>query len=295
LNPLNENPPCNKESNKVSVLDIIRKRSSKRDYLNISFSAEELNRIEQILDNLPAAPFVTAADFRLIHKANATAQKIRLGTYGFIRDAQYFIIGKCQNKPENLVDYGFQMEWIILQMTAMDLGTCWLGGSFRRSAFAKLIPLKDNEIIPAITPVGYSTEARTIRDSVIRLGAGSNRRKSWSELFFEQDFTNQLDSNKIGDYATVLEMVRLAPSASNRQPWRIIKRHNFFDFYLQRPPGTYLRLSSTDLQRMDLGIAMCHFEMAVKESNLGGSWFVRNVQENLPENMEYILSWITGD
>jgi len=292
---LAENSFFNKKSNKVSILNIIRKRSSKRDYQNIPFSAEELNQIEQILDSLPAAPFATSADFRLIHKSIATSQKVKLGTYGFIRGAQYFIIGKCLNKPDNLVDYGFQMEWIILQMTAMDLGTCWLGGSFRRSEFAKLIPLQDNEIIPAITPVGYSTEARSIRDNVIRLGAGSNRRKPWSELYFEDNWTQPLNSNKIGEYATVLEMVRLAPSASNRQPWRIIKRDNVFDFYLQRQPGTYLRLSRTDLQRIDLGIAMCHFELAAKELNLRGNWFVRNYPENLPENVEYISSWVTDE
>jgi len=272
-------------------LDIIRKRSSKRDYQNITLSAEELNRIEQILDSLPAAPFATSANFRLIHKSIAASQKVRLGTYGFIRGAQYFIIGKCLNKPESLIDYGFQMEWIILQMTDMDLGTCWLGGSFRKSEFAKLISFKDNEIIPAITPVGYSTESRSLRDRVIRIGAGSNKRKPWSILFFENDWIQPLNRSKIGDYATVLEMVRLAPSASNRQPWRIIKRDNAYDFYLQRPTGTYLRFSGTDLQRIDLGIAMCHFELTARELNLGGNWLFDNSHEKLLENIEYILSW----
>ena len=292
---MTENSFFNTKSNNVSILDIIRKRASKRDYQNIPFSAEKLNRIEQILDSLPAAPFATSADFRLIHKSIATSQKVRLGTYGFIRGAQYFIVGKCLNQPKNLVDYGFQMEWIILQLTAMDFGTCWLGGSFRKSEFAKLIPIKENEIIPAITPVGYSTESRSLRDRVIRLGAGSHKRKPWSELFFEQDLTHPIDRNKIGEYATALEMVRLAPSASNRQPWRIIKRDNAYDFYLQRPSGTYLKFSSTDLQRIDLGIAMCHFELAAKALDLGGSWCVHRIQANLPENVEYISSWVADE
>ena len=121
------NPPSDIKPNQVSILDIIRKRSSKRDYQNIPFSADKLNRIEQVLDSLPAAPFTTSADFRLIHKSIANSQKVKLGTYGFIRGAQYFIVGNCLNEPEQLVDYGFQMEWIILQITAMDLGTCSIG------------------------------------------------------------------------------------------------------------------------------------------------------------------------
>lgn len=295
MSPLAEKLSCNTKSNKVSILDIIRKRSSKRDYQNIPLTEDELNRIEQIPNNLPATPFTTSTDFRLIHKSIATSQKIKLGTYGFIRGAQYFIVGKCQNQPENLVDFGFQMEWIILQLTAMNLGTCWLGGSFRRSEFAKLIPLKDNEIIPVITPVGYSTEARTIRDRVIRLGAGSNKRKPWNEIFFDEDFSKPLTPENVGKYATALEMVRLAPSASNRQPWHIIKRDNTFDFYLQRSPMNYLRFSTTDLQRIDLGIATCHFELAAKELNLKGKWLINALKEDLPENMEYILSWVIDD
>ena len=62
-------------------------------------------------------------------------------------------------------------------------------------------------------------------------------------------------------------MVRLAPSAGNHQPWRIVRENDDFHFYLQRnkslKPGSPLNrlLGMADLQRVDLGIAMCHFEI----------------------------------
>jgi hypothetical protein len=37
---------------------------------------------------------------------------------------------------------------------------------------------------------------------------------------------------------------------------------------------------------------MCHFELAAEELNVEGDWLVDTYQENLPENIEYILSWV---
>jgi len=74
---LAENYFYNTKSNKVSNLNIIRKRSSKRDCRNIPFSAKKLNQTGQIQDSLPAAPFTTSADLRLIQKYIATSQKIK--------------------------------------------------------------------------------------------------------------------------------------------------------------------------------------------------------------------------
>ena len=68
-------------------------------------------------------------------------------------------------------------------------------------------------------------------------------------------------------------MVRLAPSASNRQPWRIIagRSRKDFHFFLERTPGyNNNRFVKSDLQRVDMGIAMCHFELAMKESGFNG-------------------------
>jgi len=48
---------------------------------------------------------------------------------------------------KNLEDYGYLMEAIILKATELNLGTCWLGGSFTQSNFARKINAADNEIV----------------------------------------------------------------------------------------------------------------------------------------------------
>jgi hypothetical protein len=101
-----------------------------------------------------------------------------------------------------------------------------------------------------------------------------------------------------GEYAASLEALRWGPSASNKQPWRIVRINNAFHFYLTRTKGygkesllfTLLRLA--DLQRVDMGIAMCHFELTARELNLAGRWTVREPDIAKPgDSTEYIVSW----
>jgi len=92
-------------------------------------------------------------------------------------------------------------------------------------------------------------------------------------------------------------MVRRAPSASNKQPWRIVRdrdRGNFH-FILERTKNYYRNwkiVGMEDLQRVDMGIAMHHFEAAAAELKLKGSWTVEAPKFSLPsEESEYIATW----
>jgi len=51
-------------------------------------------------------------------------------------------------------------------------------------------------------------------------------------------------------------------------------------------------LRIADLQRVDLGIAMCHFELVAREAGLGGSWVVADPGLALPApGIEYTATW----
>ena len=86
--------------------------------------------------------------------------------------------------------------------------------------------------------------------------------------------------------------MRIGPSASNRQPSRVVKEkdHQVFHFYISRTPGYAERYPDVSLQDVDMGIGMCHFEVALQEMNLKGGW--QNVQAPQQKGLEYIVSWI---
>jgi hypothetical protein len=55
---------------------------------------------------------------------------------------------------------------------------------------------------------------------------------------------------------------------------------------------TFNLLRLADLQRVDMGIAMCHFELAIREFNLNGRWMIEEPEIKTAEETEYIVSWV---
>ncbi len=101
-----------------------------------------------------------------------------------------------------------------------------------------------------------------------------------------------------GVHSAALAARRGAPSASNRQPWRVVRDGGGFHFYLSRTKGygrgslMFRLLRLPDLQRVDLGIAMCHFELVARECELPGRWESRDPGLARPENgTEYVATW----
>jgi nitroreductase len=280
------------------VADLIRRRFSCRKYLPQPIPAQTQDALRHCLESLPLGPFGSPTRFQLIAGTEQASSVLKgLGTYGFIRGATAFIAGAVGPAKLNLEDFGYTMEQAVLLATDLGLGTCWLGGTFTRSRFAQRIQLQDEETIPAVTAAGLMDDPAQARRGLIRQMARGHQRLAWETLFFSGNFAVPLPQTEAGDFAIPLEMVRLAPSASNRQPWRIIKNGDSWHFYLRRTPGYregfFQRLLKlADLQRVDMGIAMCHFELAARELNLPGQWTLADPGiETSDELTEYIISW----
>jgi nitroreductase len=275
-----------------SVFEIIAARHSWRSYTEDAVPDRTQDRIRSFIAMLPEPPFGSKVRFALNELDRSKGKKPQ-GTYGIIRGASLFLAGILTPGSMGFEDFGYLFESIILYITSQGLGSCWLGGTFDSSFFSGISRLQKGEIIPAVSPVGFSAEKRTLVDTAFVLFAGSGKRKPWSELFFQDTFGNSLDRESAGPYAQVLDMVRIAPSASNKQPWRIIHKDGAFHFYLTRTRGYAALNRSADLQRIDMGIAMLHFELASGESGLSGRWEKCNQEKtSLPERTHYVISWI---
>ncbi len=266
-------------------------RSSVRTYENRGLSTNEKDQLNTYIDNL-TNPFSIDVTFRLLEKT-ASADGEKLGTYGVIKGAENYIGASAADKELALEALGYSFENLILYATSLGLGTCWLGGTFNRSGFAAAMNLKEGDLFPCISPVGYPTGKKRTLESVMRWVAKSGQRKEWNELFFKQEFSQPLTKVEAGDFAFPLEMVRLAPSAVNKQPWRIVQDKDTYHFYLTRT----LKKDNEkiDLQRVDIGIAACHFHLAALEKGLPGK-FQKLVEPEIQstDQVQYIFSWIAN-
>ncbi|NLE23943.1 MAG: nitroreductase [Clostridiaceae bacterium] len=273
----------------MNIKQVISQRKSIRTYKDKPISQELKEKLKNYIADV-SSPFEPKTRFVLLDTDDMSPQT-KLGTYGVISGANTFICGITENVERYEENLGYAFEKIILYATSLGLGTCWLGGTFNRSNFAEAVRLKENEVIPVVTPVGYAKEKRSFIDAVFVKGAGSDNRKGWSELFFDGEFGNPLSRETEGRFTDVFDMVRIAPSASNKQPWRIVKSENMFHFFLCRTPG-YKGIVGFDIQRLDIGIAMCHFELMVQELGLKGLWVAQDPGITLEKNTEYIISYV---
>jgi Nitroreductase family. len=275
--------------NGQTVMEVIQKRSSVRTYKEQSLSLEVTNKLSDYLDQVKG-PFDAGVRFMLAESQERDSAA-NLGTYGVIKNAPAFLITAAEKQGMYMEQMGYELEKIILYATSLNLGTCWLGGTFKKSGFAKTIGLNDDEILPVVSPVGYPADNRRFLDKAMRLFAGSDNRKGWDELFFKDIFNQRLDKEESKEYSIPLEMVRLAPSASNKQPWRVVMKDKYLHFFLLHNRG-YEKGLGFDIQKIDMGIATCHFELSARELGIQGDWVLKKPEiDNLPREAEYIISW----
>ncbi len=275
-----------------SIIDIIKERTSRRTYIPKLLDEDLSEKIENLLKlsdyKSPFSEISGMCRLRLISIPEFDPnEKKKLGTYGVIKGAQQFIVGTVEKSNYMKEHFGYLMECIILGATDLELGTCWLGGFFNRSLFSEKINAMENEILPAITPIGYS-EKRRIKEITIRKFIRADNRYPWEQLFFEENFSTPLSSDIDDEFKTMLEMVRLGPSASNKQPWRIVKERdkNNFHFYIEKAKGVYQKF-----QPLDIGIAICHWDLTSQELEIKGNWEINNPNIPNSEDMQYKITW----
>jgi nitroreductase len=281
------------------ITEIIQQRFSCRTYLKEPITAETRQLLADYVASMQTCPLGGPARFALVAGSDRSLKELKgLGTYGFIQGATGFIVGATPADAKHLEGFGYLLETIILHATDLGLGTCWLGGTFTKTSFAKKISARPGELVPSVASVGYIAKKPRRVDALIRKGAKSDKRKPWERLFFDGSFETPLSSAAAGEYATALEMLRLGPSASNKQPWRVVRADNRWHFYLKRTPGYRERrlnraTTVADLQRIDMGIAMCHFGLTAHETGLQGDWIVDEPADIQPDKLcEYTASWV---
>jgi nitroreductase len=272
------------------VKNTISKRVSVRNYNSNMIDEETISTIKNFIETL-SNPFDVKVNYHFLN-FNDTQQPQKLGTYGVIKGARQYIGASIKLEPYSLEALGYEMEVLILYLAHLGLGTCWLGGTFDRKGFSKVMNIESDEMFPAITPFGYPEGNRHITEIAMRKLINADKRKAWDQLFFLNDLNTPLRQDTAEDYAFALEMVRLGPSASNKQPWRIVIENNNYHFFEYKEPG-YSQVFPYDIQRIDIGIAAAHFELAMKEVGINGQFsFDLNPFSELPLNIHYAYTWV---
>ena len=272
----------------IPVADTIQKRHSVRTYENRPLLPRDRDTLLEYMKQLDN-PFAVPVHTYLLDKTlSADGQK--LGTYGVIKGASTFLGISIPDIRLAPLAAGYQFETLILLATHMGLGTVWLAATFDRDSFSSAMEIPKDELFLAISPVGYPAAKRSLTETLMRSTMKSSSRKEWKELFYQEDFCTPLSQELVDAYAQPLEMMRLAPSAKNAQPWRVRKEGNAYHFYAYYKPG--LSKGEEAIKQVDVSIALSHFHQTALELGLTGA-FQQMPQEDvkLPEKLHYMISW----
>jgi nitroreductase len=269
----------------MTLIETIEQRRSIRNYTGEPLREEHKTLITDYIDTLKAPFDAPSVRINLIHNQQE-AGRIKLGTYGFIGGASDFLTLVFEKESpfplmEEAAAYAF--EQLILYCTGLGLGTCWLGGSFSRKDFAAPVNLKHDEILRIVSPVGYVNPKSRLSEILIGSKGKHLSRKPFESVFFQGNFHTPLSKENAGIYEKPLEMVRIAPSANNRQPWRGVLDGNRLHFYRH--------VSKIGFSAIDLGIALCHFEQTCKELDIPGKFEVLDGEAPDKQGEKYVISW----
>ena len=272
------------------ITETIRARRSVRTYSAEAIEPGKLHLLQQACASVGEAPFGEDARFRVVDRPFERGAPVNVSDYGLQRNPRYFFTGAIKASGMALEGYGHLLEHLVLRATELGLGTCWMG-YFNRGFFADF-ELAQDELFPATSVVGVPAERPRLGERMIRFAIRADARKEWKELFFRGAFGTPLSKAEAGDHAEPLEMLRLAPSSGNTQPWRVVKQEgeDVYHLYLRKVKQSYY---DAGMHNIDIGIAMSHLELTAREMGLDGQWGVADPElRSVPNDTEYRVSWV---
>ncbi len=261
----------------MDILEAIRTRTSVRTYDGRALDAAERASVLAAI-KAESAPFGGSYEIRL-HSFSGPGE-FRPGTYGVIRGASdYLMMAYDDSSDAARLSAGYAMEGVVLRATAIGLGTCWIAATFRGTDFARACVWPDGMPLKIVSPIGHPAGRRFI-ERVMRMGVGSDRRKPFGTLFFDGEPGRPL-SAAASCFGESLDMLRLAPSSTNSQPWRAVVAGGSVHLYCMRKGA---------LSVLDCGIALRHLYEAETAAGHAGA-FYRDESAPRMQGADYLTSY----
>ncbi len=260
----------------MNLIEAIRERRSVRSYNGEGLTQAQIDELEKTVSDVES-PFGGNMTIRL--QSFDLKDGFRPSTYGMIKGAVDFFLLGIKDDKQSALTAGFKFEQVVLKAWQMGLGTCWIAATFKGTDFDRGESWPDGEELKIICPVGVAAK-QSLREKATRLALGSKNRKAFDKLFFSDNFLTPYDP--AGRFGEALEMMRLAPSSTNSQPWRALVCGDMVHFYyVPKSPASVL----------DCGIGLCHFFETEKFNQKSGVFEEMDNAPAAPDNWVYLVSY----
>ena len=223
------------------MINAINSRKSIRNYKDESVSAEHLQAIKTIIkeakhlyDNIPMEAFLIEDG----EKIRSTFKGL-MGNYTKVK-APHYLAFTSETMEGHLENIGFIGEEIVLKLTELGIGTCWVGAAIKEEEFKNIVKVQPNQNYVIIVAFGYPAQ---------ELKPVENRKRLDKSKVVSGAYEDQ--------YETIVQAFIDAPSAVNSQPWKLIIEQNKFDIYLENRSFLTKKMLK-EMNHVDIGIGLSH-------------------------------------
>ena len=255
----------------MNIKQTMEHRTSVRTYSPTPLDESHIAALQTSIDTA-GTPFGGDIKIGLVHFTNDAPA--RPGTYGVIKGAEWFMVMSAADDDRSWLSAGFMMEQPVLEATELGLGTCWMAATFSSKQFSKVFEAPEGQKIMMVSPVGYPVGRKRILERITGMIAKSRTRKEFSTLFRDTDTDSRFND--------ALEMMRLAPSSVNSQPWRAIVSQGAVHFY---------NAGKGRLSLVDMGIGLCHFYLTCRHNGIEGKF--QQAEAPQFDKATYVCSFLT--
>ena len=265
------------------ISEIIKMRRSVRTFNKKKLTDEDLAQIKELIREVKN-PYNIPVEFRLLDpKEHGLKSKV-------LKGETLYLGAKIKRIPHFEEAFGYSFEAVVLFAQSLGVGTVWMASTMNRDAFEKAMELGDDEIMPCVSPLGYPDDKMSVVETVMRKTMGADKRLEAGETTFANEYGNPYagSGDALPDHA--LEMARFAPSAKNKQPWRMIISGNEVHFYEKKDPG-FDREEAGDVQKIDIGIAMYHFANVMERGSRAVTLKIQDPGLKVPEGVVYVATY----
>jgi nitroreductase len=259
----------------MDLYQAILDRSSIRRYDPQPLDAAAMERVQQIIDGVE--PLVPENTFRVLHRPGMLIDKefIRsMGAYGYIVSPPHALAPFTVGRRFPLVDLGYRVEQIVIGLTRLGIGSCYIGTMGREGANRKRLSLPPESRCGALLVFGYPATSLGGRalNAFIRSVPKGDARLPEHEIFFIGSFDRPAAAPE--DLKPLITAARFAPSAINTQPWLFLWRDPLLHVFVKRHNPKYGRGAGQDYRFYDGGICMANLWLAGRAMGLEGRWLL---------------------
>lgn len=214
----------------------IENRVSRRKFEKEPITDREKEKIISLIDQLNEEYGLTMT---FLEDGSGAFQKLRK-SYGMFTNIRSLILMKGKKNDKDLKEkVGYYGEDLVLSITDLGLGTCWVGGTFDKDE----LTVNDSEELACVVVVG-KVAAPSLKEKMMR-SATHRKVKSMEERIISDQPLPQWVQNG-------MEAVLLAPSAKNTQKAIFKYENNILSAQIS---------DDYAMDLIDLGIAKKHFEL----------------------------------